>query len=97
MGRRQGEDFMVSSRDGRGPQTRDPNRGEHSRLAQVRSTGPQSSPALEAAISDAIVTAEKIMQKIDSRSATAESADDFERELSVEESNVTVENSFSTG
>jgi hypothetical protein len=41
--------------------------------------GAQSSPALEAAISD------------------AESADDFERELSVEESNVTVENSFSTG
>jgi hypothetical protein len=31
--------------------------------------GAQSSPALEAAISDAIVTAERIMQKIDSRSA----------------------------
>jgi hypothetical protein len=31
--------------------------------------GPQSSPALEAAISDAVVMAEKIMQKIDSRSA----------------------------
>jgi hypothetical protein len=30
--------------------------------------GPQSSPALEAAISDAVLTAEKIMQKIDSRS-----------------------------
>jgi len=29
--------------------------------------GSQSSPALEAAISDAVVMAEKIMQKIDSR------------------------------
>jgi hypothetical protein len=29
--------------------------------------GPQSSPDLEAAISDAVVMAEKIMQKIDSR------------------------------
>jgi hypothetical protein len=39
--------------------------------------------ALEAAISDAIVLAEKIMTKIDSRSAT-ESVDDFECKLSVE-------------
>ena len=31
--------------------------------------GPQSSPTLEAAIADAIVMAEKIMQKIDRRSA----------------------------
>jgi hypothetical protein len=31
--------------------------------------GPQSSPALEAAISDAVIMAEKIMQKIDSRAA----------------------------
>ena len=30
--------------------------------------GPQSSPAREAAISDAVVMAEKIMQEIDSRS-----------------------------
>jgi hypothetical protein len=32
-------------------------------------SGPQSSPALEAAISDAVVMAEKIMQKIDSCAA----------------------------
>jgi len=31
--------------------------------------GPPSSPALEAAISDAVLMAERIMQKIDSRSA----------------------------
>jgi hypothetical protein len=57
--------------------------------------GHVTSPALESAIFDAVVMAEKIMQKIDSRSE--QSVDDFKRELSMEESNVTVENSFSTG
>jgi hypothetical protein len=35
--------------------------------------GPQSLPALEAAVSDAAVMAEKIMQKIDSRSTPNQS------------------------
>ncbi len=66
--RRQGEDFLISSDHGRGPEENDPDLREHSRREEVGSTRRERpSPALDAAISDAIALAERIMQRIDNR------------------------------
>ena len=58
---------MPSSGHERGTKTHNFDRGQYSRVEEICSVGGKPSPALDAAIADAISLAERIMLKIDSR------------------------------